>query len=359
MRLTTLSLLAAATLVPASLAAQAGQPGSYRLRGNAFAIYNLAGTVRIEGGGGGDEVQVRVTRGGKDGGELEVDTGPVRGFETLRVIYPEDRIVYQDDRQGGTFNHTLNVRDDGTFGDGRGGEGRGSSRSVRISNKGSGLEAWADLVVSVPSGKRVELHLAAGSVDVSNVNGDLLVDVGGASVTTTGTRGRLRLDTGSGEVRVTDANGDIELDTGSGDVTLDRVDATRLQLDAGSGGIRGTAIAADVLRLDLGSGSTRLRDVRSRDIILDSGSGAVDLDLATDIDDLRIDSGSGSVTLRIPSSLGAQLDVDTGSGGIDTEVEVAVSKRARGTLRGTIGDGRGQMVIESGSGSVRLLRRGS
>ena len=349
-------LLAAAVLVPLPLAAQSASSGSYRLRGEAFALYNLAGQVRLEGGSG-DEVSVRITRGGPDGGRLDVETGPIGGRETLRVLYPDDRIVYPDDRRGGTYNTTLHVRDDGTFGDDSRGEDRARARRVRISDQGDGIEAWADMVVTVPAGKRVALHLAVGKVDVSNVNGDLLVDVGAASVTTSRTRGRLRLDTGSGEVRVSDASGEVDLDTGSGGVTLDGVNATRLTLDAGSGGLTGSAITADVLRLDLGSGRTRLRDVRARDIILDSGSGSVDIDLAADVDDLRIDAGSGSVTLRVPSSLGAELDVDTGSGGIETDIAVSVRSRSRHALRGTIGDGRGRITIESGSGSVRLLPR--
>ena len=350
-------LLAAAVLAPLPLAAQSGSPASYRLRGDVFAIYNLAGEVRVEGGGSGDEVGVRVTRGGPDAARLDVETGAIGGRETLRVLYPEDRIVYPDDSRSGTYNTTLHVRNDGTFGDDRG-EDRARARRVRISDRGDGMEAWADMIVTVPAGKRVELHLAVGKVDVSNVNGDLLVDVGAASVTTSRTRGKLRLDTGSGEVRVSDASGEVDLDTGSGGVTLEGVNATRLSLDAGSGGLRGSAISADVLRLDLGSGGTRLRDVRAPDIILDAGSGSVDLDLAADIDEMRIDAGSGSVTIRIPSSLGAELDVDSGSGGIDTDIEIAVRSRSRSSLRGTIGDGRGRMTIESGSGSVRLVPRG-
>ena len=343
------------SLAPHALPAQSESSSDHRLSGEAVAIYNLAGAVRLEAGSGSD-VTVRITRGGANASRLEVETGPKNGRETLRVIFPDDRILYPGDRRRNGYNTTLTVRDDGTFGD-NSGEDRARGRRVRISDDGDGMEAWADMVISVPAGKRLSMHLGVGRADVSNVNGDLLVDVAAASVSATGTRGKLRLDTGSGEVRVSDASGEIELDTGSGGVTIERVEATRLTVDAGSGGLRGTAISADALHLDLGSGSTRLRDVRSRRIELDSGSGSVDIDLAIDVDDMRVESGSGSVTIRVPSSLGAQLDVDTGSGGIESEVELTVRSRSRSALRGSIGDGRGQMVIESGSGSVRLLRR--
>jgi len=74
------------------------------------------------------------------------------------------------------------------------------------------------------------------------------------------------------------------------------------------------------------------------------------------VESVRIDSGSGGVTLGIPESLGAEIRIDTGSGGIDTDIPVQVKKAERNYLSGTIGDGKGEIVIETGSGGVRLRR---
>ena len=49
-------------------------------------------------------------------------------------------------------------------------------------------------------------------------------------------------------------------------------------------------------------------------------------------------------------------EIETGSGGIDTDFEVKVSRMERRALRGTVGDGRARIKIESGSGNVRLLK---
>src|SRR5262245_28297872 len=63
------------------------------LSGDRVAVYNLAGRVQIEGGSGSD-VSVEISRGGNNGRSLRIATGEIRGFETLRVIYDDDRIVY-------------------------------------------------------------------------------------------------------------------------------------------------------------------------------------------------------------------------------------------------------------------------
>lgn len=332
--------------------AQAGERQT--LRGERIAIYNLAGSIRVEGGSGPD-VTVVVERKGSDGARLEVATGAIGGWETLRVIYPEDRIVFEGE-QGGWGRTRLRVSSDGTFGDHDGDWGRGGQ--VEIVSSGRGFRGYADVRVSVPKGRSVALHLAAGEAVVNNVEGDITVDVHAADVTTTRTRGNLVLDTGSGDVSVTDAEGRVTLDTGSGGATLAGVKGSELRLDTGSGSVKGSGIEVDELWGDTGSGRVHLTAVRASDITLDSGSGSVELELLSDVERLKIDAGSGSVTLAIPESLGARVEIDTGSGNIDTDFPITVTRRDRDGLVGTIGDGRGRIEIDSGSGGVRLRRSG-
>jgi hypothetical protein len=299
-------------------------------------------------------VTVEVTRGGRDAARLQLASGAVNGREALRVVYPnERRIVYrQSDGGRGRSRTSLYVDDDGTFGDNRSNDGR----RVEITSEGDGLEAYADVRVVVPRGKRLSVYLGVGEAKIDNVDGELLVDVSAAPVTATRTRGRLSLDTGSGEVRVTDAQGEVLLDTGSGSVEVMNIRGTRLSMDTGSGRVRGSDLVVDEIELDTGSGSVRLAQVQSKRITLDSGSGSVELDLRADVESVRIDSGSGGVTLGIPESLGAAIRIDTGSGGIDTDIPIQVRKAERNYLNGTIGDGKGEIVIETGSGGVRLRR---
>ncbi len=333
-----------------------GQTTTHQLRGTDVAVYNLAGIVRVEAGSGTD-VEIEVTRRGPDASRLQVESGPIRNRETLRVIYPGDRIVYRapDQRGGGGFRTSLRVNGDGTF-DGNWDGFRGGR--VEIRSDGSGLEASADLRIRVPRGKSLELNLAVGEATVSNVEGDIRIDVHAASLTTQGTRGKLDLDTGSGEVRVTDARGDLLLDTGSGNVTLESIAGRILELDSGSGRITARGVEVEELRLDTGSGRVSLLDVKTRELSLDSGSGSVEVDLSSDVDRMEVDAGSGSITIGVPPSLGAEVMIETGSGGIEVDVPITMTRNGRRSLEGRLGDGRGRMVIETGSGGVRLRASG-
>ena len=339
-----MALLAIAA--PQSLTAQAS--GTFSVSGNRVDIYNLVGMMQIRAGGGSDVV-VEIDARGADADRLTVETGTIRSSETLRVVYPDDDIVYPEmDRRSRT---TMRVRRDGTFGNDRGGD------RISISGSGSGLEAYADLIISIPEGKSVAVYLGVGEVDVSNVNGDLRVDVSSARVTATGTRGSLSIDTGSGSVDVTDAQGDVNIDTGSGSVSVSRISGNSLLVDTGSGSVTGENLNTENLSIDTGSGRITLNTVTASDVRLDTGSGSVRVDLTQDIDVLDIDTGSGSVTVSIPDDFGAQLQIESSSGGIDFDMPVTVRRFSRSELTGTIGDGAGTVRVDTGSGRVRFLRR--
>jgi len=326
------------------------QNGTYPIHGDDLAIYNLAGLLRVEPATGSDVVVV-VQTGGADAGRLKVATGVVREHDGLRVIYPEDEIVYP--QMGRHSNTTMDVNDDGTFGI----DDERDGHRVRIRGDGSGLEAWADLTVKVPAGKTVHLRVGVGKATVTNVDGTIKVSVGSSDVSATGVKGTLGLSTGSGDIHITDATADLKLETGSGDVTVSRVTDGGLKVETGSGEISGDHIATGKLALSSGSGSITVGTVKAAKVTLETGSGDVDIGLLSGIETLEGNTGSGTITLSVPSTLGADVELDTGSGEIDLGgVEVKVRKLRNDHLSGTIGNGGGTIKLEAGSGDINLRK---
>jgi lia operon protein LiaG len=345
------AVVTAAVLLVSSVlgAASLGAQERHTLTGGSAVIWNLAGEARIEAGSGSDVI-VEVTRGGADGRRLEV----VASGGQLRVRYPDDRIVYRDGNPR-TYRSTttLNVRNDGTFN----GDWRGDGRRTVISTHGEGLEAFADLVIRVPKGQRVELNLAVGYVEANNVEGDLRIDVHSASVAAHGTRGQLSVDAGSGSVRVEEATGDLDVDTGSGSTTITNVKMTSVMVEAGSGTITGRGIETQRFSADAGSGGVNVDGLVADDLDVETGSGSVRIDLARVPTRTRLDTGSGSVHLGLPATVNADVDIDTGSGGISSDFPVTMNDFGRRQLRGRIGEGGPMIRVSTGSGGVRLIKR--
>jgi hypothetical protein len=323
----------------------------YTLSGDQVAIHDLAGEVRVEPGTG-SAVVVEVVRGGRDAGALKVRTLTHRGMATLAVAFPGSRVVYPAVQGQGSTIQT--VDDDGVFLDGgfQGGHG------VRVSSSGSGTEAHADLRVYVPAGKKLNLYHAVGVAKVQGIQAGLMVDHVAGDLDVRGVKGDVNLDTGSGEVAVTDLRGDLVIDSGSGEVTLANLHGDALNIDSGSGEVHGTDVQVQQLMVDSGSGAVDFRGLSARSIRLDSGSGDVELDLDTRSSDIVVDSGSGRVTLRIPKDFGARYDIDGGSGGIELGVVHEAFSLEEDHVQGKIGDGRGSIRIDGGSGRVRIVPSG-
>jgi hypothetical protein len=353
------------SLCAAGAAAQ--QPERFTLSGSDVAIYNLAGAVAVEPG---SALTVQVTRGGAAGSRLTVEQDEIDGRETLRVRYPADEVVYGGLQPGSSTE--LRVREDGTFGDGdyhhdddddghrrHGRHDDRGGRRVRISGSGDGLAAHADLRIQVPAGQEVAVYLAVGKVSVANVDGRLHVDAHSAPVTARGTRGELSVDVGSGTVNVSGAEGVLSVDTGSGTVEVSRFRGTELSVDTGSGEVTATDIQSRELRIDTGSGDIRVSGATAPTVTLETGSGGVTADLRAEVAALVVETGSGDIAVTAPGSLGAELEIETSSGDIETDFPLQVTRHSRDHLVGRIGDGKGRIAIETGSGDVRLLKRAS
>lgn len=378
---TALTLLA---LIPFSASAQ--EVERFALTGD-VAIFNIAGNVVIERGTSG-RVVVEVMRGGEDAGRLQIETSGLEGWQTLRVLYPSNDVVYP--RMSGRGRTQFDVAANGTFGR-KWGDGGGNDFNigallrmvlgerkdrVTVTGSGRGLEAYADLRVLVPPGQTVAVHLGVGEVQASNIEGKLLVDARSAPIVARDISGSTRLATGSGTIELTGAQGDIILDTGSGHVRFAEIAGDRLSVDTGSGRVTGNTVQADRFDVDTGSGSVEISGVRSRQVGIDTGSGSVRLDNVETSElsvetgsgsvnvDLRsklaradIDTGSGGVTFTVPDDFGATIHLSTGSGGISVDQPVRITHKKRDLLRGTIGDGSAQIKIDTGSGGIRIRSR--
>lgn len=339
----------ALALLPAlaGLAPAVAAQERFTLAGRDAAIFNLAGRVSLERGSG-SAIVVEVTRGGPDGARLRIEHGPLGGRSTLRVVYPGDEIGYPE--SAGETN--LRVRDDGTFGD----QGRGrQARRVRVARDGA-LEAWADLRVLVPAGMNLEVRLAAGAISARGVSADLRLDTHSAGIVAEAIRGRVLLDTGSGEVRATGIEGELTVDTGSGDVLVRDARTGALAIDTGSGGVVVEGVRTDALTVDTGSGDVRVGGSAER-VEVDTGSGEVELDLGDGLRDVTVDTGSGDVTLLVPAAYGARVSLETSSGDLEVDIPLQLARRGQDALEGTIGDGRGTVRVDTGSGSITLRRR--
>lgn len=324
------------------------EPVRHTIPGDEVTIYNLVGNLEIVPGTG-PSVVAEVDLQGPDASRLRIEKGRIRDRETLRVVYPGNKVRVPE--YGDRTTTTLRVRDDGTFSD-----AGNNGRKVTLSGK-EGIEASADIRILVPKGKRLAVKWGHGEGSIARVDAPVGLDAAHMPVTATDVKGPLAIDIGSGHVVVTGSRGAISIDTGSGEVELHAIDGGPIAIDTGSGEVTGEDLNSEPVAISTGSGEIRLTRVHSESVTLDSGSGEIAVDLTGALRNLVIDTGSGDVNVSIPKGTGAQLSVETGSGGIETNLVVETMYRKRNELVGRIGDGGGSIRIETGSGTVTLLEQ--
>lgn len=368
-----LAALVAATVLSAPAFAEFDE--SHRFDARSLEVTNLIGKVAIRQATG-DEFEVDVSVRGADGVRRNIEIEQERGSRArLDVVFPVDderRFVYPE------FSRR---RAQLWFREGRSSSLLGeilravSGRRIRVQRSGSGMEVWADLTIRVPEGASLTLQHGAGDVEVRDLVADLEIDVKAGVMEAAGLDGQVELDVGSGGLTVKDVRGRLVMDTGSGGASLDRFEGAALSIDTGSGSVAVSEVSAEAVEIDTGSGGVTVDGVETRRLMIDTGSGSVRVESAgadsAVIDTgsgrvhlalermgdgrFEIDTGSGSIVMLVPGDLSARFDIDIGSGGIDVDVPIAKTlHKSRGEMRFIAGDGDASVVLDTGSGGVRV-----
>ncbi len=198
------------------------------------------------------------------------------------------------------------------------------------------LDGGHGLLSSNAGEGELDLDNGSGEIVVDGHSGSVEADVGSGTVRISGCSCEIEADTGSGSVRIEQGKGSVEADTGSGDVEVENF-AGSLHADTGSGSVRARGLS----------------NVRSLDVDTGSGSASIEGDLSA-LEHLRIDTGSGSVRLRSSAQPSLELRVDAGSGRIKVDAPGVGVREVGDVTFLTLGEGRNQGVIDTGSGDVDL-----
>lgn len=355
------------------------------LTGDAVTVHNLVGEVRVVPTSGA-RAEVAVVRNGRDADDLRLEFRREGEWDAVRVIYPDSRIVYAP--MGRLSRSEWSTTGDRVFAD----LVPSGSRRITIAGSGSGVRAQADITLHLPSGGRVAVHQAAGSVELENVDGEVLVTARTASVEARRIEGPVTVDGRSGRVRISGVQGDLRVGVRSGSVEAhgvrgDRIELTarsgsveatdltfegadlgarsgrvrvegarggRLHVHTRSGRILGDEVEVDELLLDTRSGGAELRRLAAGTFRAESRSGAVDLDLVRQTASGRVQTRSGRITLRVPRGFGAELDLQS-RGSIRVDAPSSVEEQTRDRFRGRLGAGGGPLEIRARSGGIRIV----
>jgi DUF4097 and DUF4098 domain-containing protein YvlB len=285
--------------------------------GATLALSHLAGDIRVTGGSG-SEIKIEATKRVRHRDPDEAK----RLLEALRI-------------EVNNFNGRVEVR---------------TVYPRRTAARGNRISASVDYVIAVPAGATVAVKSISGDVHVSNVKGEV------------------RAETVSGDVNIGGTPNVSIAKTVSGDVfARDIGTQTTLVLSTVSGSVVGTGLRVRTLEAGSVSGNVRLTGSEIERLEARSVSGNIEFD-APLVKGGRYEftSHSGNVRVVLSGNTGFELDADTFSGSVRSDVPVTLRSigRTEGgrrssnrAIRGTYGDASAVLSVRSHSGSVVITKK--
>ena len=277
---------------------------------------NIAGDIVVTRGGGSDAtVEIVKTARGRDQNDtrellqlVQVDVTERAGRADVRTRYPNE-------------------------------SGRNNRRNFNVS---------VAYNVTAPAGTRLSIESISGNVKVTDIKGEVSANTVSGDVRISGASRISAAKTISGVVEIVDAQTDGALESGSvsGDVVLRRVTARRLEASTVSGTIRLEDVQCDRVEASSTSGSIAFTGALAR-----GGR-------------YEFNAFSGEIRLVLSGNTGFQIDANTFSGGIQSDVAIVENRvphsnrRGRRTeIHGTYGDGSAVLDLTTFSGSIVISKR--
>lgn len=287
--------------------------------GAAVDLSHLSGDIRVTGAGG-SEIKVEATK----------------------------RVRHRDPEQAKRLLQDLRI-DMNNF------NGRVEVRTIypRRGSYGNNISASVDYVISVPSGASVALKSISGDISVTSVTGEV------------------RAETVSGDVNVSGTPNVSVAKTISGDVTARDIGThTTLVLSTVSGTVIGTGLRVRALEAGSVSGDVRLIGSEVERLVAKSVSGNIEFEAPLSKGGrYEFTSHSGNVRIMLSGNTGFELDADTFSGSVRSDVPVTLRAIGRNdqaprdrrgsnrAIRGSYGDASAFLAVRSHSGSVVISKK--
>jgi hypothetical protein len=192
-----------------------------------------------------------------------------------------------------------------------------------------------DYEITVPKNSTVEAVTGPGSVKVENIAGFVHAAAGGGSIVATNIGPDSKLATRAGTIDITGAHGDLMVVTESGNLTVGDSTVTEARLHTGSGNITTTSLHGG-MRINSGTGNLAIGGSPNSD--------------------WKLETGSGNIQIHIDPGAKFLLDVETGSGTIDSILASPLSGHiTNGVMKGPVNGGGPTVQVYTGSGNIAFI----
>jgi DUF4097 and DUF4098 domain-containing protein YvlB len=246
-------------------------------------------------------------------------------------------------------------------------EGTASGKTSSGSIEAKNIEGSANLDTSYGSvncrnitGDNITVKSSSGSITAEIIKGSAQLTTSYGSITCTDmSDGDIKLKTSSGKIKLSNVSlGDCDAHTSYGSIVSDELKGESIKLHSGSGDIKLTKSSANTTNLSTSYGRITCRQITTNNITAKSGSGNLDIACSDSTPDevvADLFTSYGNINFAAPQNFAGQVDLSTSYGSIRTDRPITISGQvSKKKLKGTIGEGNGNLHMQTSSGSINL-----
>lgn len=194
-----------------------------------------------------------------------------------------------------------------------------------------------DYIIRLPRDSSLELESHNGCLRITNIAGHLKGTTHNGEIIAQSIGEDVQLLSYNGSVDVTDAASDVEVETHNGTIKMS--------------GVKGDLVCKSY-NLSI------LAEEVAGDVRAEAHNGKITIQYVPEVEkelNIRLFSYNGAIKLKLPQAFSAQFDIKTQNGKIKTSVPLTIDGEIDSDhYKGKIGDGRGQLDIETHNGSIYI-----
>jgi len=200
----------------------------------------------------------------------------------------------------------------------------------------NGFDRHLGIAVHMPKNANLQLQTRNGSIDVSSLNGKIVVTTRNGTVTGAQLSGTIDVDSRNGGITLDGVKGAIKVDTRNGSIAATGIDG-RCELVTRNGSVR-AAGRFDALDIDTRNGRVVARaEAGSR---MSSG--------------WSIRSSNAAVDVALPADLKATVDAGTNRGWISMDLPAQQSNQSGTQIRRDLNGGGPDLLIRTTNGGIHV-----
>jgi hypothetical protein len=245
---------------------------------------------------------------------------------------------------------------------------RSRSFFERLFGAGGDSFGSVDYEIKVPMDCTIEIDNLSGEILVSEVNKPVYVSATSSDMHLHTIRGSIEIEGISGNIKIAEIEGDVDINATSSDIKIDSITG-KIDIHATSGSATGRNIwgaislaqtSGDVY-LERLIGEIRVKSI-SGSIYLEQDSGSIDI--VTQSGNIEIktqpyneckyyaESNSGRIYFAVPATSSGNLNIETISGDISTEMPITIRSKTRNRLLGGFGESGPGINLKTSSGDI-------